>query len=161
MSKKLANAADILEDMESAPEEHYLVGTIKTHLLTPAQKQALFDADMDIADCLNGRYNEDKWNAFVRAMYHDWNQKLGVKHFGSNDADPYECFPDNERPAAWDSAVDAETLELIAKLKEKMKKYANCPLALSTMVREIGYLEHHGICAMNDAKKGCKKDPYA
>ena len=157
MSTKLANAANILEDMESAPEEH----TIRTHLLTPEQKKALFDADMDIADCLNGRYNEDKWNAFVRAMYHDWNQKLGVKHFGSSDADPYECFPENERPNIWSSEVDAETLELIAKLKEKVKKYANCPLSLNTMLREISYLNTSGICAINDANRNNKKNPYA
>lgn len=62
-------------------EESYLVDAIKKHLRTEEQRKTLFDLDLSIEDCLNGRYT-DQQGKVIHAIYQQWNDKLGFKHFG-------------------------------------------------------------------------------
>ena len=62
-------------------EEHYLVSAIRRHLLTPEQRQLLFEKDISIEDCLNGRI-EGGTPSFVHEMYKAWNTTLGWHEFG-------------------------------------------------------------------------------
>ena len=63
-------------------EERYLVDAIKKHLRTEDQRRRMFNLDVSIEDMLNGRYTGDKSDA-VRAIFDEWNAKLGFKAFGS------------------------------------------------------------------------------
>lgn len=63
-------------------EEEYVVPLIKKYLRTGEQREMLADIDCSIEDCLNGRVEGEVQQAFVAAMFADWNAKLGYKHFG-------------------------------------------------------------------------------
>ena len=62
-------------------EEAYLVSAIKKHLMTEEQRKKLFDLNLSIEECLNGRYAMQD-TAAVKALYREWNTKLGFHHFG-------------------------------------------------------------------------------
>jgi len=62
-------------------DEVYLVAAIRTHLQTQLQRKALYDVDLSIEDCLNGRYTDDK-ALVVDTIYKQWNAKLGWREFG-------------------------------------------------------------------------------
>jgi hypothetical protein len=62
-------------------EEHYLIKAIKQHLLTPAQRQEMFEWDFDIADMLNGRVGGAACDC-AGQIFDEWNRKLGFQHFG-------------------------------------------------------------------------------
>ena len=61
-------------------EESYLVEAIKQHLRTPDDKKQLYDADLSIEDCLNGRYGGGQ-EGVVNGILKGWNEKLGFKQF--------------------------------------------------------------------------------
>ena len=63
-------------------EECYAVDAIKTYLLTPEQKQWMFDHDLSIEEMLNGRYTWADKNGCYK-IYKEWNYKLRVNAFGS------------------------------------------------------------------------------
>ena len=63
-------------------EEHFSVTAIKKHLLTEEQRKKLFDLNLSIEECLNGRYTGEQ-EASVHAIYKEWNEKLGFHSFGS------------------------------------------------------------------------------
>ena len=62
-------------------KEHFFVAAIKKHLLTEEQRKKLFDLNLSIEECLNGRYTGDQEEA-VYSLYKEWNEKLGFKYFG-------------------------------------------------------------------------------
>lgn len=62
-------------------DECYLVAAIRKHLLTEAQREALFVLDLSIEDCLNGRYTPEK-ALVVDTIYIQWNNRLGWNEFG-------------------------------------------------------------------------------
>jgi len=62
-------------------EEEYVVPLIKKYLRTGEQREMLSDVDYSIEDCLNGRVEGEAQQAFVNAMFAEWNAKLGYKHF--------------------------------------------------------------------------------
>jgi len=62
-------------------DEHWIVDAIKAHLLTPQQRQWLFEHDLSVEDLLNGRYGGDLEEEIYK-IYDDWNKKLGFKEFG-------------------------------------------------------------------------------
>jgi hypothetical protein len=64
-------------------DEEYVVPLIKKYLRTPGQASELFAMDYTIEDALNGRIAGEENHKTVTAMFTDWNQKLGYKHFGS------------------------------------------------------------------------------
>ena len=72
--------ADFFENGEFC-EEHYLVEAIEKWLLTEDQRKLMFDHRLTIEKMLNGRYAEAE--PIVYAIYAEWNEKLGTKHFGS------------------------------------------------------------------------------
>lgn len=63
-------------------EEEYVVMLIKKYLRTPEQKAALDAMDVTIEDMLNGRVSGHPERHLQSAIFADWNQRLGTKHFG-------------------------------------------------------------------------------
>jgi hypothetical protein len=61
-------------------EESYLIEAIKKFLRTEEQRRELFELDLSIEDCMNGRYTT-KQSKRVRKIYKEWNKKLGFKAF--------------------------------------------------------------------------------
>jgi len=62
-------------------DESLVVRYIRAFLLSPADKEALFRLDLDIADLLNGRYGGDA-EPIVTSIFSNWNTVLGEKQFG-------------------------------------------------------------------------------
>jgi hypothetical protein len=62
-------------------DEKYLIRAIRTHLLSPVQRQALFDRDLNIDDLLTGNFGE-KDESFVQTTLKEWNKTLGWREFG-------------------------------------------------------------------------------
>jgi hypothetical protein len=76
-----AEVADFFKNGEFF-QEQYLVQAIKKHLLTEAQRKKLFDLNLSIEECLNGKYTMEQ-EASVMLIYREWNFRLGFHHFGS------------------------------------------------------------------------------
>ena len=51
-------------------------------MLTPAQKQWLFDNDYSLDDLFSGRIEDEQKQAEADQFFADWNAKLGKKVFG-------------------------------------------------------------------------------
>lgn len=64
-------------------EESYLVQAIKKFLRTDEQKKILFDLDLSIEDCLNGRYTQKEYPKVMK-IFKEWNEKLGYKEFSES-----------------------------------------------------------------------------
>ena len=64
-------------------DEHWVVAIIKQHLQTDEQRLWLYEHDLYIQDLLNGRTTGDVDDE-VRAIFANWNEKLGRQYFGSN-----------------------------------------------------------------------------
>lgn len=62
-------------------DECYIVAAIRKHLLTEAQREAMFVLDVSIEDCLNGRYTMEK-SMVIDTIYKQWNERLGWREFG-------------------------------------------------------------------------------
>ena len=62
-------------------DERELVQMIRAHLLTREQRLALAEANLDVADCLNGAYGEAE-ETTVLGIYAEWNRRLGFRAFG-------------------------------------------------------------------------------
>jgi hypothetical protein len=69
---------EFFKDGEFCGEEYLILG-IKKHLRTEEDRKMLFDLDLEISDCLNGRYAEEEKQ--VKLMYKRWNDKLGFQSF--------------------------------------------------------------------------------
>lgn len=63
-------------------KEEYLVEAIKKYLRDDEDKKLLFDLDLSIEDCLNGRYGA-KEEKQVHSLFVKWNKKLGFQAFGN------------------------------------------------------------------------------
>lgn len=61
-------------------EEYYLVEAIERWLLTEEQRKQMYDNKISIEKMLNGRCANPQ---IVQAIYKEWNDKLGDKHFGN------------------------------------------------------------------------------
>ena len=70
------------EECGFGEDECYLVGAIKKHLLTPAQKEFLHQFDMTIEDLLNGRWPVHMGEFLQTHFFDEWNKILGWKEFG-------------------------------------------------------------------------------
>ena len=62
--------------------EHDTERMVKKHLLTPAQKQWLFDSDYSLDDVFSGRIEGEQKQAEADQFFEDWNAKLGRRVFG-------------------------------------------------------------------------------
>lgn len=70
---------NFLQDFQN---EHQFVQAIREHLITQEQKQFLFDNDITIEDCLNGRVSGgEEIRTPIREMYKDWNDKIEHEMF--------------------------------------------------------------------------------
>lgn len=65
---------------ENPDDENDLVSFIRKHLLSETQRRELFEHNLSVEDCLNGRYTAEH-SAFVHSLYADWNDKLGYQSF--------------------------------------------------------------------------------
>lgn len=73
---------DVLYHLEQGPDEQYSIPIIEYFLLTDHRKRQMVERGITISDCLNGHVGQ-KNEAFVQALFHAWNIKLGARHFGS------------------------------------------------------------------------------
>ena len=62
-------------------DECYAVAAIKRHLMTNNEKAILFNLDLSIEDCLNGRYTAEHAET-IQILYRNWNRILGWHEFG-------------------------------------------------------------------------------
>jgi len=61
-------------------EEQYKAAAIKKYLRTEEDRKLLYERDLSIEDCLNGRYPITQERK-IRKMKKAWNKKLGLKGF--------------------------------------------------------------------------------
>ena len=62
--------------------EEYQVPAIKKHLRTDAQRKILADLDISIEEMLHGRIDSQAGNVAVKAIFEEWNKKLGFHYYG-------------------------------------------------------------------------------
>lgn len=75
---------EVLDQFKDAfDSEEYLVSAIKQYLRTEEQRKWLYDHDLSIEDCLNGRYPGDLEEEVAEVLYKPWNEILGFREFGS------------------------------------------------------------------------------
>ena len=72
---------EIMYNLENPDSEDVLVRIIRKYLLTEKQRQILFNINLSIEDCLNGRYGINEETA-INEIYADWNKMCGKKLFG-------------------------------------------------------------------------------
>ena len=74
---------EVLDQFRDAfDSEEYLVSAIKKYLRTEKQKQWLYNHDLSIEDCLNGRYPGNLEEEVDEVLYKPWNEILGFHEFG-------------------------------------------------------------------------------
>jgi len=73
---------EILNCLENPQTENEIVNIIRAYLLTEKQRTVLFNLNLSIEDCLNGRYGE-KEEVEIYKIYQDWNKKCGQAQFGA------------------------------------------------------------------------------
>lgn len=71
------------EDREQILEgdEYHSLRLVRKYLLSDEHRQWLCDNKLETVDLVRGNWNQEQ-APMVKAIFQDWNQKLGVAHFG-------------------------------------------------------------------------------
>ena len=76
---------ELIFELENSQTEQGLVRLIAKNLMTDEHSAALAPYDLTVYDLLGGRWQYSQaCNAMVKAIFEDWNQKLGKVVFGRN-----------------------------------------------------------------------------